>query len=270
MPLYRQLIGDTRRPSAPSARSRRATGRSWSRALSAAGASAVQFPRLRPVPALLGRSPGADPDRSPRRHGPGLDRGGTCRPIALLQERLAGVPTSICRGCPGSPVGRSVMPLTIRSLCGDLPTRRPTIASCLTCSFAFYDRMVIFDHIRRPSRWSPTPTSTRTTPERLRARVRPRGPAGGAPSSGSGRPPVDGHRAAGQATIRIVELRAGGVQRGGPGLQGIHQGRRHLPGGPRPALPDRDASPAVRYLPHPAWWKPRTRSCSISRWGRPA
>ena len=57
---------------------------------------------------------------------------------------------STCRACPGSRAGRSATPLTTPSAtpstCPNVP---PDDRGLPDLSFAFYDRMVIFDHIRK-------------------------------------------------------------------------------------------------------------------------
>ncbi len=45
-----------------------------------------------------------------------------------------------------------------------------------------------------------------------------------------------------------IEFRAGRVRGGGREMQGIHQGRRYLPGRAQPAAADGNAGPAIRHL----------------------
>ena len=108
--------------------------------------------------------------------------------------------------------------------------------------------------------------------------------SGGTPATRRGRPAADGHRPVWRGPSAVsIQFRAAGLRGGGGQVQGVHQGRRHFPGGAEPAAADRDArlgrststercawSTPVRLcstsrLARFAWWAPRRRSWSAWR-----
>ena len=130
----------------------------------------------------------------------------------------------------------------------NLPNPPPDDRGLPDLCFAFYDRMVIFDHINK--------TIAAVAHAHVRSAGRPGGRSYQAAcervdrlverlQQGVADLPVDRHRARrrGRSTLPL-QLRAGRVRGGGREVQGVHQGRRHLPGRPQPALANRDQGPA--------------------------
>ena len=119
------------------------------------------------------------------------------------------------------------------------------------------------DHRRR----RPTPTSIRCRPPPvLPGRLRSRGSAGRAVAAGRRRFAADRHGAGRRGNAAVpIQLRAGRVRGGRGQVQGVHQGRRHLPGRAQPALADGDEGPTFRHLPDACASSIRVRSCFISR-----
>ena len=101
-----------------------------------------------------------------------------------------------------------------------------------------------------PGRRAGPPRAGRRPPRRLRPRLRPGRRAGRPAGRARHRagPRRHRHRRPGPARP-AVELHPRAIRGGRPPLPGIHQGRRHLPGGPQPAVPGRDLGRAVRHLP---------------------
>ena len=137
--------------SAPSARSRKATGRFCSRASSAANAwAATAFSA--PARSCASR-PAATACRSTNPDGsrPAASWSSSI-PIRCAARRDAGCLSraASCRACRASAAAPSAMPATTpsatSSACRNPP---PTTASLPDLCFAFYDRMVIFDHVNK-------------------------------------------------------------------------------------------------------------------------
>ena len=143
----------------------------------------------------------------------------------------------------------------------NLPDAPPDDRGLPDLAFNFYDRMVIFDHIRK--------TVLVVALAALRAADRPREAyrPGRRGDRRTGRPPGrarPGARRRWTSTPTApvdpaagVELHARGLRGRRPPLPGIHQGRRHLPGRPQPAVPRRDDGRPVRHLPRPARGEPQ-------------
>ena len=139
-----------------------------------------------------------------------------------------------------------------RELAGDASAM---IAGLPDLSFAFYDRMVIFDHIRKTILVvAQAHVGPGADPEAAYAaacagidelvqRLAAQGPDLGLRDIDTESP----------VTLRAsVELHARRVRSGRSPLPGVHQGRRYLSGRSQPAIRDRDEGRPVRYLPRAA------------------
>ena len=114
-------------------------------------------------------------------------------------------------------------------------------------SFAFYDRMVIFDHINKTIAVVAHAHVDPRDPERsYQEACEPRRSAGASDLQQQDADlQVDGHRAGRHGAARVsLELRARRLRGGRREGQGVHQGRRHLSGGAQPAPHDARPRPS--------------------------
>ncbi len=253
VPVYRQLTGDGLTPVSAFQRSSAPPLRSCSRASSAAKKSAASS-FLGTEPFLHVRSPRelevmVTPDGpGPSRRRPPTD------PFRDLEALLADTGRFTCPVCRGSPAERSATPLTTPSATPNIcPTPRPTTAALPDLSFALYDRMVIFDHIRKTILVvAHAHLGAGDRPESLPTKTPARASTNW--SRGSPRPgricrSTDIDTDGPFSLEPRVELHPRAIREGRPPLPGIHQGRRHLSGRPEPAVPGRDDGRALRHLP---------------------
>ena len=87
----------------------------------------------------------------------------------------------------------------------------------------------------------------------------------GSPRPGPSWPSATSTPTARSGSTPAVELHPRGVRAGRPPLPGVHQGGRHLPGRPQPAVPGRDDGRRRSTSTGSCGWSTRARSCSTCR-----
>ena len=271
VPVYRQLTGDGLTPVSAfrriertgplvpvRERHRRREGRP------------VQLPGHRAVP--HGSRPGAGgPHRRARPRGRAARRFTSDDPLRRSRAARSSIPgRRTCRACLGSPAGRSATRLTTPSATPrTCPTPPPTIAACPTSRSPSTTGWSCSTTSARRSWSSRTPTSgrRRDPAAAYRAGLRSGRRAGRPPGRARPRPgrPRHRHRRARSRSSPESNFTREPVRGGRPPLPGIHQGRRHLPGRPEPAIPGRDHAPSRSTSTACCGSSIPARSCSICR-----
>ena len=271
VPVYRQLTGDGLTPVSAFRRIERAAPSFLFESV-IGGEKVGRFSFLGTEPFLRfearGREvsdhrPGATPTRPA-----GSPSADPFRDLEALARALPGRRT--CRACPGSPAARSATrPTTPSATPSTCPTPRPTTAACPTSRSPSTTGWSSSTTSARRSWSSPTPTSApgvdpRAAYDQACARVDELVARLAAPGPELA-PERHRHRRARSRSSPQSNFTRERVRGGRPPLPGVHQGRRHLPGRPQPAVPGRDARPSRSTSTASCGSSTRARSCSTCR-----